>query len=97
MHSQHAFDLSDEEVVWQGVENPYWQAFTGETYLQTEPPPPTKPPPTPRTPRSWPLRANGKPAPSACLNAKIAAANTRQPKTPRFLPGVTGRKPGSPC
>lgn len=35
---QHAFDLSDEEVVWQWVENPYWQVFTGETYLQTEPP-----------------------------------------------------------
>jgi IS5 family transposase len=25
-------------VVWQWVENPYWQVFTGETYLQTEPP-----------------------------------------------------------
>jgi len=35
---QHAFDLPDEEVVWQWVENPYWQDFTGETYLQTEPP-----------------------------------------------------------
>ncbi|MGF6537309.1 hypothetical protein OKW32_000595 [Paraburkholderia youngii] len=35
---QHAFDLSDEEVVWQWVENPYWQVFTGETFLQTEPP-----------------------------------------------------------
>ena len=35
---QHAFDLSDEEVVWQWVENPYWQVFTGESYLQTEPP-----------------------------------------------------------
>ncbi|CAH2910733.1 MAG: Mobile element protein, partial [uncultured Paraburkholderia sp.] len=22
----------------QWVENPYWQVFTGETYLQTEPP-----------------------------------------------------------
>ena len=32
------FDLSDEEVVWQWVENPYWQVFTGETLLQTEPP-----------------------------------------------------------
>jgi IS5 family transposase len=35
---QHAFDLSDEDVVWQWVENPYWQVFTGETFLQTEPP-----------------------------------------------------------
>jgi transposase, IS5 family len=33
---QHAFGLSDEELVWQWVENPYWQVFTGETYLQTE-------------------------------------------------------------
>lgn len=24
--------------MWQWVENPYWQVFTGETYLQTEPP-----------------------------------------------------------
>ncbi|KVN07129.1 MULTISPECIES: IS5 family transposase [unclassified Burkholderia] len=38
VYLQHAFDLSDEEVVWQWVENPYWQVFTGETYLQTEPP-----------------------------------------------------------
>jgi len=35
---QHAFNLSDEEVVWRWGENPYWQVFTGETYLQTEPP-----------------------------------------------------------
>lgn len=35
---QHAFDLSDEDVVWQWLENPYWQMFTGETYLQTKPP-----------------------------------------------------------
>lgn len=35
---QHAIDLSDEEVVWQWVEHPYWQVFTDETYLQTEPP-----------------------------------------------------------
>ncbi|WOD16767.1 IS5 family transposase [Paraburkholderia kirstenboschensis] len=34
LYLQHAFDLSDEEVVWQWVENP----FTGETYLQTQPP-----------------------------------------------------------
>ncbi|MGF6439251.1 hypothetical protein QF001_000008 [Paraburkholderia youngii] len=38
LYLQHAFDLSDEDVVWQWVENPYWQVFTGETYLQTEPP-----------------------------------------------------------
>ncbi len=38
LYLQHAFDLSDEEVVWQWVENPYWQVFTGETYLQNEPP-----------------------------------------------------------
>nr|CCA83854.1 hypothetical protein BDB_mp80045 [blood disease bacterium R229] len=24
LYLQHAFDLSDEEVVWQWVENPYW-------------------------------------------------------------------------
>lgn len=35
---QHAFDLSDEDVVWGWVENPYWQVFTEEIYLQTEPP-----------------------------------------------------------
>ena len=38
LYLQHAFDLSDEEVVWRWVENPYWQVFTGETYLQTQPP-----------------------------------------------------------
>ncbi|KVR00633.1 IS5/IS1182 family transposase [Burkholderia ubonensis] len=38
LYLQHAFDLSDEEVVWQWLENPYWQVFTGETYLQTRPP-----------------------------------------------------------
>ena len=38
LYLQHAFDLSDEEVVWHWVENPYWQVFTGETYLRTEPP-----------------------------------------------------------
>jgi IS5 family transposase len=37
LYLQHAFDLSDEEVVWQWVENPYWQVFTGEMLLQTEP------------------------------------------------------------
>jgi len=35
---QHAFELSDQDVAWMWVENPYWQVFTGETYLQTEPP-----------------------------------------------------------
>lgn len=35
---QHAFDASDEAVVGTWVENPYWQFFTGETYLQTEAP-----------------------------------------------------------
>lgn len=38
LYLQHAYDLSDEEVVWSWVENPYWQVFTGETYLQKEPP-----------------------------------------------------------
>jgi len=38
LYLQHAFDLSDEDVVWGWVENPYWQLFTGETYLQTDPP-----------------------------------------------------------
>lgn len=35
---QHAINLSDEQVVAGWVENPYWQFFTGETVLQTEPP-----------------------------------------------------------
>ncbi len=30
---KHAFDLSDEEVVAQWVENPYWQYFCGEEYF----------------------------------------------------------------
>jgi IS5 family transposase len=38
LYLQHAFDLSDEEVVAMWIENPYWQVFTGETYLQTSPP-----------------------------------------------------------
>ncbi|MBB5497617.1 hypothetical protein HDG37_001817 [Paraburkholderia sp. MM5384-R2] len=38
LYLQHAFGLSDEEVIWQWVENPYWLAFTGETHLQTKPP-----------------------------------------------------------
>ena len=37
LYLQHAFDLSDEDVVWQWLENPYWQVFMGETYLQTKP------------------------------------------------------------
>lgn len=38
LYLQHAFGLSDEDVVWQWLENPYWQVFTGETYLQTKAP-----------------------------------------------------------
>ena len=30
------YDLSDEETVWQWVENPYWQYFSGETEFQWE-------------------------------------------------------------
>ena len=33
---KHTFDLSDEVVCARWVENPYWQYFTGEDYLQTE-------------------------------------------------------------
>lgn len=36
MHLHHAFDLSDEEVIWQWVENPYWQVLTGEAHLRTK-------------------------------------------------------------
>ena len=35
---KHAFDLSDEEVVAQWVENPYWQLLCGEEYFQHEGP-----------------------------------------------------------
>lgn len=35
---QHAFGLSDDQVVAGWVENPYWQVFTGEIHLQTAPP-----------------------------------------------------------
>lgn len=35
LYLQHAFDLSDEDVVWQWLDNPYRQMFTGEPYLQT--------------------------------------------------------------
>lgn len=33
---KHAFDLSDEEVVRQWVENPYWQYFCGGEYFEHE-------------------------------------------------------------
>jgi len=33
---KHAFDLSDEEVVFQWVENPYWQYFCGGEYFEHE-------------------------------------------------------------
>lgn len=33
---KHAFDLSDEEVVSQWVENPYWQLFCGEEFFRHE-------------------------------------------------------------
>ena len=36
LYLQHANDASDEMVVNTWLENPYWQFFTGETYLQTE-------------------------------------------------------------
>ena len=36
LYLQHANDASDEAVVNTWLENPYWQFFTGETYLQTE-------------------------------------------------------------
>lgn len=38
LYRQHAFNLSDEQVVAGWQENPYWHVFTGETHLQTEPP-----------------------------------------------------------
>ena len=38
LYLQHTFDCSDELVVNTWVENPYWQYFTGETYLQTQSP-----------------------------------------------------------
>ena len=36
LYLQHTFNASDEAVVNTWVENPYWQYFCGETYLQTE-------------------------------------------------------------
>jgi IS5 family transposase len=38
LYLQHTFDCSDELVVNTWVENPYWQYFTGETYLQIQSP-----------------------------------------------------------
>jgi transposase, IS5 family len=38
LYLQHTFALSDEEVVWRWVENPYWQLFCGETWFQHQPP-----------------------------------------------------------
>ena len=35
---KHAFDLSDEAVCTRWVENPYWQFFCGERFLQHDPP-----------------------------------------------------------
>ncbi len=36
LYLQHANDASDKAVVATWLENPYWQYFCGETYLQTE-------------------------------------------------------------
>ena len=36
LYLQHANDASDESVVATWLENPYWQYFTGEEFLQTE-------------------------------------------------------------
>ena len=38
LYLQHTFNASDEAVVNTWVENPYWQYFCGEVYLQTEAP-----------------------------------------------------------
>jgi len=38
LYLQHAFALSDEEVMLGWVENPYWQLFRGETWFQHQPP-----------------------------------------------------------
>jgi IS5 family transposase len=35
---KYTFNLSDEAVVQQWIENPYWQAFSGEVFFQTEAP-----------------------------------------------------------
>jgi len=36
LYLQHTFKASDEAVVNTWLENPYWQYFCGQTYLQTE-------------------------------------------------------------
>lgn len=36
VYLQQTFGVSDEEVIWQSVENPHCQVFTGEAYLQNE-------------------------------------------------------------
>jgi hypothetical protein len=38
LYLQHAFNFFDEQVMAGWLEHPYWQVFTGETHLQTEPP-----------------------------------------------------------
>lgn len=38
LYLQQRFDLSNEDVVSMWVENPYWQVFCGESYLQIQPP-----------------------------------------------------------
>ena len=38
LYLQHAYDCSDEAAVNTWLENPYWQFFCGETYLQIEVP-----------------------------------------------------------
>ncbi|MGH9566613.1 MAG: IS5 family transposase, partial [Candidatus Angelobacter sp.] len=38
LYLQHTFALSDEEVVWGWVENPYWQLFCGETWFRHDSP-----------------------------------------------------------
>ena len=38
LYLQHTFALSDDDVVWGWVENPYWQLFCGETWFQHHPP-----------------------------------------------------------
>ena len=38
MYLQHSYGLSDEEVVLQWTQNPYWQHFCGEVFFQTRAP-----------------------------------------------------------
>ena len=66
LYLQHAFDLSDEEVVATWVENLYWQVFTGETYLQT------RPPIDPSSLTRWCKRL-GEAATNPCDNGRVAA------------------------